>query len=58
MNKKSMTRTWLDVVEGLEEDELETTDSDKSGIELETADLVERHDSSELNHMEAKLTRG
>ena len=40
--KKAKTRTWFDVVKGLKtEDELETTNSDKSRNESEEADSVQ-----------------
>ena len=54
---KARTRTWSDVVKGLKEDELETSNSDKSGNESETTNSVEKSDSDELNHMKTKRTR-
>ena len=52
---KARTRTWYDMVKGLkDEDELETTNSDKSGNESEATDSVELFDSEELNHMKAE----
>ena len=56
--KKARTKTWSDVVEGLKEEEFETTNSDKRGNELRTIDSTEDFDSGESNHMEAKRTRG
>ena len=54
-NMKARTRTWYDMVKGLkDEDELETTNSDKSGNESEATDSVELFDSEELNHMKAE----
>ena len=53
VKKKARTKTWSDVVQGLKEDKLETTNSDKSGNESETADLVEKFDLREPNHMKA-----
>ena len=53
------TKTWLNVVKGLEMDEeLETTDSDKSGNGSEISDSVEKFDSDEPNHLKAKRTKG
>ena len=51
--EKTRTKTWLDVVKGLKEDELETTNSDKSENESETTHLVEKFDLREPNHMKA-----
>ena len=45
------------MVKGLKEDELETSNSDKSGNESETTNSVEKSDSEEPNHMKAKRTR-
>ena len=45
------------MVKGQKEAESEATDSDKSGIELEIKDSIERHGSDELNRMKVKLTR-
>ena len=52
---KTKTRTLFDVVKGLKiENELETTNSDKSGNGSGTTDLVEQFDSDELNHLKAQ----
>ena len=49
---KTETRTWADVMKGLEvENELETANSDKSSNESEAAD------SEDQNQLEAKQTR-
>ena len=40
------------------EDELETTNSDKSGNESEAVDSVEQFDSEEPNHLKAKQIKG
>ena len=54
--KKAKTKTCSDVVKGLKiEDELETTNSDKSRNELEIADLVEQFDSEKPNHVKAEV---
>ena len=53
---KAMTRTWSDVVKGRKEDELEITNSHKSGNELEIADSIEKCDLEEPNCMKAKWT--
>ena len=68
--KKAKTRTWFDVVKGLNpEDELENTnsdksqnkpevtDSDQSWNELETADSIQQTDSEEPDRLKAKRTR-
>ena len=48
----------FDFVRGLKiEDELEITNSDKSGNGSEIANSVEQFDSNESNHMEVKRTR-
>ena len=50
--REDKTKTWSDVVKGLTKvDELETTNSDKSGNGLETAD------SDEPNNLKAKRTK-
>ena len=50
---------WSDVVKGLKiEEELETTNSDKSGNESELTDSVEYFDSEEPDHLKDKQTRG
>ena len=57
--KKARTKTWLDVVKGLKkEEELETSNSDKSRNKSETFDSVKLYDSDKPNHMTAKRTRG
>ena len=56
---KAKIRTWSDMVKVLKiEDELETTNSNKSGDESEAADSVEQFDSEEPNHLKAKRTKG
>ena len=56
--KKAKTRTWSDVVKGLEpEDESGATDSDKSWNESETVDSVQQTDSEEPDQFKAKQTR-
>ena len=56
---KTRTRTWMDMVKDLtKEDELETTNLDKSGSESKGADLVKMFDSRETNQVKAKRTRG
>ena len=56
---KDKTRMWSDVVKGLKiEDELETTNSDKSGNESEAVDSVEQFDSEEPNHLKANRMKG
>ena len=52
--RKANTRTWADMVKGLKEEELETSNLDKSMNVSETTDSVEQFDSNESNHMEAK----
>ena len=49
---------WSDVVKGLKiEDELETTNSDKSWNKSESPDLEEVLDSEELDQLKAKWRR-
>ena len=56
--EKTKTQTWSEVVTGLKiEDELETTNSDKSKNESEAPDLEEVFDSKEPNQVKAKQTR-
>ena len=45
------------MVKGLKEDELETTDSDKSRNESEIPDSVKEFDLEEPNQLKAKRTR-
>ena len=52
------TRTWAEVAKGRSEDESEIVDSDKSGKESKTINLVKMNDSEKPNHMKAKQTRG
>ena len=40
MKIKARTRTWSDVVKGLKEDELEITNSDKSGNESDAIETT------------------
>ena len=57
--REAMTKTWSDVVKGLKiEDELETTNSDKSGDESETTDLVQMFDSETPNQLKDKRKEG
>ena len=51
------TKTWLDVVKGLKEDELETFDLGKSKNKSKIEDSDKMSDSDELNHVKAKQTR-
>ena len=56
--REAKTRTWSDVVKVLEiEDELETTNSDKSGNGSEKSDLVEPFDSQEPNQLKVKRSK-
>ena len=57
--KKANTKTCSDVVKGLEnEDELETTNSDRNGNKSETADSFGMFDSETLNQLEAERKEG
>ena len=56
---KAKTKTWSVVVKGLKiEDELETTNLDKSGNESEIDDSVRMFDSETPNHLDAKQKKG
>ena len=56
---KAKTKTWFDVVKGLKiEDELETTNSDVSGIGSEVTDSIEMFDSDITNRLRAKRRKG
>ena len=56
---KAKTKTWCDVVKGLKiEDELETTNSDVSGIGSEVTDSIEMFDSDITNRLRAKRRKG
>ena len=56
--RKANTRTWADMVKGLKEEELETSNLDKSMNVSETTDSVKKFDSEEPNHLKAKRTKG
>ena len=55
--RKANTRTWADMVKGLKEEELETSNLDKSMNVSETTDSVEQFYSNESNHMKANWTK-
>ena len=56
--KKTKTRTWSNVVKGLEpKDDSAATDSDKSWNESQTTDLVLQKDPEEPDQFKAKRTR-
>ena len=48
---------WSNVVKGLKEDELETTNSDEIGNGSKTVDPIERSDMIEMDHKKSKQTR-
>ena len=53
--RKAKTKTWSNVVKGLKKiEELETTNSDKSGNGSETTDSAEQFDSDKPNRSKAK----
>ena len=57
--EKAKSKTWSDVVKGLKiEDELETSNSDKSGDELETTNSVRMFDLETMNQLKAKRKKG
>ena len=54
---KTKTKTWADVVKGLEVDESESTDSVKSRSESDSTDSIEMFDLEEPNRW-ATLEKG
>ena len=52
-------KTWFDVLKGLKtEDELETANSDESGIESEEFDSIRMSDLDMLNRLMAMCRKG
>ena len=54
---KARTRTWSDVVKGLKQDELETSNMVESGIRSDIAYAINSIDTDETYHVKAKMTR-